>query len=73
MKPSTDRMMTRIKSVYLFIRERGTVTTKELVEEFGITQRTIQRDLNILVYNNLVKSPARGTWTTTGKRVKATS
>lgn len=66
-------MMTRVKSVYLFIREKGTVTTKELVEEFGITQRTIQRDLNILVYNNLVESPTRGTWKTTGKKVKVPS
>lgn len=64
--------MTRIKSIYLFIREKGTVTTMELVEEFGITQRTAQRDLNILVYNDLVKSPGRGKWTTTTKRVKVT-
>lgn len=72
MKPSTERMMTRIKSIYLFIRDKGTVTTKELVEEFGITQRTIQRDLNVLVYNNLVQSPSRGIWTTTGRKVKIT-
>ncbi|HEU5139316.1 MAG TPA: DeoR family transcriptional regulator [Bacillales bacterium] len=72
MKASTDRMMTRIKSMYLFIREKETVTTMELVEEFGITQRTIQRDLNILVYNELVQSPRRGTWTTTEKKVKVT-
>jgi DeoR/GlpR family transcriptional regulator of sugar metabolism len=65
-------MMTRIKSIYLFIRDKGTVTTKELVEEFGITQRTIQRDLNVLVYNNLVQSPSRGIWTTTGRKVKVT-
>ncbi|TLS39405.1 DeoR family transcriptional regulator [Pseudalkalibacillus caeni] len=63
-------MMTRIKSIYLFILEKGTVSTKDLVEEFGITQRTVQRDLNVLSYNNLVKSPNRGYWTTTGKKVK---
>ncbi|HET7580018.1 MAG TPA: DeoR family transcriptional regulator [Bacillales bacterium] len=72
MKASTERMMTRIKSIYLFIREKGTVTTKDLVEEFGITQRTVQRDLNILVYNELVRSPGRGKWTTTAKKVKVT-
>ncbi|HET7658615.1 MAG TPA: DeoR family transcriptional regulator [Bacillales bacterium] len=72
MKTSTERMMTRIKSIYLFINENETVTTKELVEEFGITQRTAQRDLNILVYNNLVKSPSRGKWTITTKKVKVT-
>ncbi|MGG1687406.1 DeoR family transcriptional regulator [Pseudalkalibacillus sp. NRS-1564] len=67
---STDRMMTRIKSIYLFISKHGTVSTNELVEEFGITQRTVQRDLNVLAYNELVKSLNRGFWTTTSKRVK---
>ncbi len=66
-------MLNRIKSVYIFINDRGTVTTGELVEEFGITPRTIQRDLNVLVYNDLVKSPSRGKWTTTNKKVKVSS
>ncbi|MDQ0215748.1 DeoR/GlpR family transcriptional regulator of sugar metabolism [Oikeobacillus pervagus] len=73
MKPSTNRMLTRIKSVYLFIKENGTVSTQEIVDEFGITPRTIQRDLNVLAYNDLVVSPSRGKWTTTEKRVKMTS
>ncbi|GAA0332671.1 DeoR family transcriptional regulator [Bacillus carboniphilus] len=73
MKPTTDRMLTRIKSVYMFIKENGTVSTQELVEEFNMTSRTIQRDLNVLAYNNLVKSPSRGKWTTTRKKVKMTS
>ncbi|MRX73967.1 DeoR family transcriptional regulator [Bacillus lacus] len=70
MKPSTNRMLTRIKSIYMFIYEKGTVTTQQLVDEFGITPRTIQRDLNVLAYNDLVSSPTRGKWTTTKKRVK---
>lgn len=70
MKNSTERMLTRVKSVYLYILEKGTVTTQELVDEFGITSRTVQRDLNILRYNGLVKSPKRGKWTTTNKKVK---
>lgn len=70
MNTSTDRMLTRIKSIYLYIKKRGTVTTSELVEEFGITQRTVQRDLNVLEYNNLVKSPSRGKWTTTNKKTQ---
>ncbi|GGB47780.1 DeoR family transcriptional regulator [Fictibacillus barbaricus] len=70
MSPSTDRMLNRVKALYLFIRKKGTVTTRELVEEFGTTQRTIQRDLNVLSYNNLVTSPARGLWETTAKKVK---
>ena len=57
LKPSTNRMLNRIKSVYMFINKRGTVTTQELVEEFGITPRTIQRDLNVLAYNDLVSKP----------------
>ncbi len=73
MKPSTNRMLTRIKSIYMFIVSNGTVTTQELVDEFGITPRTIQRDLNVLAYNELVVSPSRGKWTTTQKKVKLTS
>lgn len=48
LKPATDRMLTRIKDVYLYILDNGTVTTENLVEEFGITHRTVQRDLNVL-------------------------
>lgn len=73
MNPATARMMNRVKSIYLYIHEHGTVTTQELVEEFGTTPRTIQRDLHILTYNDLVKSPSRGKWTTTDKQVKLTS
>lgn len=54
----------------MFIKENGTVTTSDLVDEFGITPRTIQRDLNVLAYNDLVTSPSRGKWTTTQKKVK---
>ncbi len=70
MQTSTDRMLTRIKSIYLYIKQKGTVTTNELVEEFGITQRTVQRDLNVLEYNNLVVSSARGKWKATSKKNK---
>ena len=73
MKPSTNRMLTRIKDIYFFIKENGTVTTNELVDAFGSTPRTIQRDLNVLEYNDLISSPQRGKWTTTKKRVKMTS
>ncbi|MGQ0516804.1 hypothetical protein ACT453_40305, partial [Bacillus sp. D-CC] len=38
----------------------------------GITPRTIQRDLNVLQFNELVYSPCRGKWTTTGKKVVTT-
>ncbi|WP_156450359.1 DeoR family transcriptional regulator [Sporosarcina sp. HYO08] len=70
MNSPTDRMLTRIKDVYLYILDNGTVTTTKLVEEFGITHRTAQRDLHVLEYNELVTSPVRGKWTTTAKKVK---
>lgn len=66
-------MLTRIKDVYMYILDNGTVTTDSLAKEFGITQRTIQRDLNVLEYNELITSPVRGKWTTTEKKVKITS
>lgn len=73
MKPTTDRMLNRIKDVYMFILDRGTVTTQDLVDEFSITPRTVQRDLNVLAFNDLITSPSRGKWTTTNKKVKKTS
>ena len=66
-------MLNRIKDVYMFILSKGEVTTQDLVEEFNITPRTIQRDLNVLAFNYLVISPSRGKWTTTNKKVKMTS
>lgn len=72
MKPTTDRMLNRIKDVYMFILDKGTVSTQDLVEEFSITPRTVQRDLNVLAFNDLVMSPSRGKWTTTKKKVKLT-
>ncbi|WP_425484287.1 DeoR family transcriptional regulator [Halobacillus locisalis] len=63
-------MLNRIKAVYIYIKKVGTVTTNELAEEFGITDRTMQRDLSILEYNGLVSSPNRGKWTITEKKVK---
>lgn len=68
MKPTTDRMLNRIKDVYMFILTKGEVSTQDLVEEFNITPRTIQRDLNVLAFNDLVMSPSRGKWTTTKKK-----
>ncbi|MET0786666.1 MAG: DeoR family transcriptional regulator [Paenisporosarcina sp.] len=66
-------MLNRIKDVYMYIRDHGMVTTPALVDEFGITPRTVQRDLNVLAFNDLISSPSRGRWTTTSKRVRMTS
>ncbi|MCT2535035.1 DeoR family transcriptional regulator [Aquibacillus koreensis] len=70
MNQSTTRMLTRVKAVYLYIRENGPVSTVEIAEEFGITDRTVQRDLNVLEHNGLVLSPIRGQWKITKKKVK---
>ncbi|KGX89427.1 DeoR family transcriptional regulator [Pontibacillus halophilus JSM 076056 = DSM 19796] len=70
MNRSTSRMLNRVKDIYLYIRKHGTVTTTDLSEEFGITDRTVQRDLHVLQYNGLVSSPNRGKWQITEKKVK---
>jgi DeoR/GlpR family transcriptional regulator of sugar metabolism len=67
-KNSTTRMLTRIKSIYMFIQERGLVSTNEIVDEFGSTSRTIQRDLSILAEHELVISPSRGKWRVSDKK-----
>ena len=67
LKPATERMLNRVRDIYMYILENGTVTTKNVVEEFDITSRMAQRDLNVLEYNDLVASPVRGKWTTTQK------
>ena len=65
---TTERMLTRVKGVYMYILDQGTVTTQDIVDEFDVTSRTAQRDLNVLEYNELVTSPVRGKWTTTTKK-----
>ncbi|GAA0429979.1 DeoR family transcriptional regulator [Lentibacillus halophilus] len=69
MNQTTSRMLTRVKAVYLYIREKGTVSTSDIADEFGTTDRTVQRDLHILTHNGLVESPVRGKWTITDKPV----
>lgn len=66
---ATSRMLTRVKAVYFYIKETGMVTTPELAKEFDTTNRTMQRDLHVLVYNGLVSSPTRGKWKVTDKKV----
>ncbi|HLR08447.1 MAG TPA: DeoR family transcriptional regulator [Bacillota bacterium] len=70
MNQATARMLTRVKAIYLYIRENDTVSTRDIADEFGTTTRTAQRDLNILAHNGLVKSPTRGRWKITNKKVK---
>ncbi|WP_082233548.1 DeoR family transcriptional regulator [Halobacillus massiliensis] len=70
MNHPSSRMLNRIKAVYFYIHQQGMVTTNQLAEEFGITDRTMQRDLSILEYNGLVSSPHKGKWKATEKKVK---
>ena len=69
LKQATERRLTRIKDLYMYILDNGTVTTQNVVEEFDVTPRTAQRDLYVLEYNELVTSPVRGKWTTTSKQI----
>ena len=57
------RMMNRIKDVYLRMKQSETVVdVTELSEEFGISRKTVIRDLKVLEYNNLIKQEKRGKW-----------
>lgn len=70
MNTAISQRITRIKSIYIFIYKRGIVTTQEIIQEFGVTQKTINRDLDVLVFNDLIYKLAKGKWTTTDKKVK---
>ncbi len=56
----------------MFIEEKGVVRREEVVEELGITRRTIERELNVLGHNDVVHSARGGKWETRGKKVKIT-
>ena len=57
------RMMNRIKDVYLLMKQSKTVfDVTELSDEFGISRKTVIRDLKVLEYNNLIKQEKRGKW-----------
>lgn len=69
-RPRTARKVNRIKDLYLYIKKHGPLTAKELQEEFGMTIRTVERDLTILGYNELIFKPKKGYWQVTNKKVK---
>jgi DeoR/GlpR family transcriptional regulator of sugar metabolism len=59
-----ERMQTRIKSIYFYLKKRGNaVDSNELADEFGFGRRTIQRDLKTLEINKLVRNYGKGKWT----------
>lgn len=58
-----QRMMNRIKAVYLLMkRSRTAFGVSELSEEFGISKKTMMRDLKVLEYNNLIRQQKKGKW-----------
>lgn len=69
-RPRTARKITRIKDLYWYIKKHGIVKVSEIEEEFSIPVRTIQRDLDVLEYNELIFSPKRGYYQTTDRKVK---
>jgi len=50
----------RQKLIMYIIQHRGFISTKELVSEFDCNRKTIQRDFNALVDQNLVKVIGKG-------------
>jgi len=55
--------MNRLKDLYVnFFKVYKVVKVKDLAEQFNCDVRTIQRDLQILEYNNKVKRIKSGTW-----------
>lgn len=70
MKPYTAHKMNRIKAVYFYVLDHQGATSAELANEFDVSVRTIQRDLDVLLYNELVTNDKRGHWVTTSKKVK---
>jgi DeoR/GlpR family transcriptional regulator of sugar metabolism len=69
-KAQSDRKVTRIKDIYMFIKKKGPVTRDVLCEEYGVSIRTIERDLSVLIHNKLVYNPKRGWWAVTDRKVK---
>lgn len=68
-RPKEQRVV-RIKSLYLYLKDNGPMKLKELVVEFEVSDRTIQRDLFILKDNGLIEDHGRGIWQITDKKVK---
>ena len=60
----------RIKQIYFYIKECGSVSTKKIAEEFKVSERTVQRAIFILRYNGLIKQSSRGMWSVTDVKVK---
>ena len=69
-RPRSERKVNRIKDVYFFIKKHGPIKRSTLLEEFGTTVRTLERDLDVLNHNDLIYSPKRGWWAVTERKVK---
>ncbi|MGE7305792.1 HTH domain-containing protein [Priestia megaterium] len=60
----------RMKQIYFYIKECGSVSTETIAEEFKVSTRTVQRAIFILRYNGLIKQSSRGMWSVTNVKVK---
>lgn len=69
-RPRTARKINRIKDLYWYIKKHGPIKASELEEEFGMSMRTVQRDLNTLEFNELIFSPKLGYYQVTNRKVK---
>lgn len=71
-KRSGEHRLTRIKSIYFYIKQNGPTQLKTLMDEFQVCERTIQRDLQALELNGLVGKSNSRSWIVTDKKVKQT-
>lgn len=64
-------LLNRSKDIYLYLskKPKGTSTsTKELTEQYGCSDKTIHRAMEILKYNGLITRSNRG-WVAVPKRI----
>lgn len=69
-RPRTARKITRIKDLYWYIHKNGPIRRYKILDEFGMSKRTLERDLRILEYNELIFAPKKGYWQVTNRKVK---
>ena len=67
---TVEYKMARIKQMYFYIKECGSVSTEKIAEEFKVSKRTVQRETFALRYNGLIKQSNRGKWSVTDVKVK---
>jgi DeoR/GlpR family transcriptional regulator of sugar metabolism len=51
------RKRNRVIDLYFYIKKNGPVRMKVLIDEFNVSERTVQRDLDLLQIHGLVTQP----------------